>query len=155
MRLRFHTYPLLSPLSLSLSLSFLSLSINNLCPTQKNATQEFFDTDKMAQEVLQQWGNQAFTVGQQMAFKWSDKKPLMLTVQAIECADLMAVARGQKVKKKKYREEKRSEGKKCSHQLWNFLKLCFHTPPSRPALVCNCCLRLTQGKQHGGKKQGH
>ena len=64
---------------------------------QKATTQEFFDTDKMAQELLQQWGNQAFTVGQQMAFKWADKKPLMLTVQSIECADLMALAKGHKV----------------------------------------------------------
>lgn len=68
---------------------------------KKAATQDFFDTDKMAQELLQQWGNQAFTVGQQMAFKWQDKKPLMLTVLSIECADLMAVARGQKVKPQK------------------------------------------------------
>ena len=51
----------------------------------------------MAQELLQQWGNQAFTVGQQMAFKWADKKPLMLTVQTVECADLMALSKGLKV----------------------------------------------------------
>jgi len=68
---------------------------------KKSSTQEFFDTDKMAQEVCQQWANQAFTVGQQMAFKWADKKPLMFTVASIECADLMAVAKGLKVKPEK------------------------------------------------------
>jgi hypothetical protein len=50
-----------------------------------STTLEPYDTDKMANELLQQFGNQAFTVGQQFAFQLGDqKKTLMVSVKEME-----------------------------------------------------------------------
>lgn len=50
-----------------------------------STTLEPYDTDKMAFELLQQFANQAFTVGQQFAFQLQDqKKTLMVSIKELE-----------------------------------------------------------------------
>lgn len=66
-------------------------------------TQEPYDTDQMAKEFLMQFSGQAFTVGQQLAFKFYDKKLLGLVVKSLEAADLGALKSGQELKPKKTR----------------------------------------------------
>lgn len=59
----------------SCSLTFSLLYSANLDP---------HDTDKMAAEFLMQFNNMAFTEGQCLAFQFSDKKLLVITIKEIE-----------------------------------------------------------------------
>jgi len=49
-----------------------------------STTLEPYDTDQMAKEFLLQFSGQAFTVGQQLAFSFLDKKLLGLVVKTLE-----------------------------------------------------------------------
>jgi vesicle-fusing ATPase len=49
-----------------------------------STTIEPYDTDHMAKEFLLQFSGQAFTVGQQLAFSFIDKKLLGLVVKSLE-----------------------------------------------------------------------
>lgn len=51
-----------------------------LCST----TLDPYDTDQMAREFLYHFSGQAFTVGQQLAFNFCDKKLLGLVVKSLE-----------------------------------------------------------------------
>ena len=62
-----------------------------------------YDTEKMAKEFLFQFSGQAFTVGQQLAFQFEDKKMLALIVKSLEAADIAALKSGQEPKPKKTR----------------------------------------------------
>lgn len=57
----------------------------------------------MANDLLQQFSNQAFTVGQQFAFQLQDpnKKMLLASVKTIEAADLSATIEGKASKQNK------------------------------------------------------
>lgn len=55
----------------------------------------------MAQEFLLQFSGQAFTVGQQLAFQFEDKKMLQLIVKSLEAADIASLKSGQEPKPKK------------------------------------------------------
>ncbi|PNF26292.1 Vesicle-fusing ATPase 1 [Cryptotermes secundus] len=68
---------------------------------KKTTTLEPYDTDQMAKEFLLQFSGQAFTVGQQLAFSFLDKKLLGLVVKSLEAADLNAIKAGQDAKPKK------------------------------------------------------
>jgi len=63
---------------------------------KKNSSTEPYDTDKLANDFLQQFGNQAFTVGQQLAYQPADqtKKMLLITVKSIDAVDLGASIEG-------------------------------------------------------------
>jgi hypothetical protein len=47
-------------------------------------SQEQYDTDEMAKEFLYSFPNQMFTVDQQLAFAFKDKKLLILVVKEVE-----------------------------------------------------------------------
>lgn len=47
-------------------------------------TQEQYDSDEMAKEFSYCFPNQIFTVGQQLAFQFKDKRLLILVVKDIE-----------------------------------------------------------------------
>lgn len=49
-----------------------------------STSQEQYDTDEMAKEFLYSFPNQIFTIGQQLAFQFKDKKMLLLMVKDIE-----------------------------------------------------------------------
>ncbi|XP_015115308.1 vesicle-fusing ATPase 1 [Diachasma alloeum] len=66
-------------------------------------TLEPYDTELMAKEFLLQFSGQAFTVGQQLAFQFLDKKVLGLVVKNLEAADISAIKSGQEPKPKKTR----------------------------------------------------
>ncbi|KDR10451.1 Vesicle-fusing ATPase 1 [Zootermopsis nevadensis] len=68
---------------------------------KKSTTLEPYDTDQMAKEFLLQFSGQAFTVGQQLAFNFVDKKLLGLVVKSLEAVDLSAIKAGQDAKPKK------------------------------------------------------
>lgn len=68
---------------------------------KKTTTLDPYDTDQMAREFLLQFSGQAFTVGQQLAFSFFDKKLLGLVVKSLEAADLSAIKAGQDAKPKK------------------------------------------------------
>lgn len=68
---------------------------------KKTTTLDPYDTDQMAREFLLQFSGQAFTVGQQLAFSFLDKKLLGLVVKSLEAADLSAIKAGQDAKPKK------------------------------------------------------
>ncbi|XP_049804725.1 vesicle-fusing ATPase 1 [Schistocerca nitens] len=70
---------------------------------KKSVSMEPYDTDLMAREFLLQFSGQAFTVGQQLAFSFQDKKLLGLVVKSLEAADLNAIKAGQDAKPKKTR----------------------------------------------------
>lgn len=69
--------------------------------SKKNTTLDPYNTEVMLVDFLQQFGNQAFTVGQQFAFQLSEpnKKMLMATVRSIEAADIAASIEGKNNKK--------------------------------------------------------
>lgn len=69
--------------------------------SKKNTTLDPYNTDNMLVDFLQQFGNQAFTVGQQFALQLSEnnKKMLMATVKSIEAADISASIMGKGGKK--------------------------------------------------------
>ncbi|KAF7987816.1 hypothetical protein HCN44_003679 [Aphidius gifuensis] len=69
---------------------------------QKTKTSlEPYDTEQMAKDFLLQFSGQAFTVGQQLAFQFGDKKMLGLVVKSLEAADISAIKSGQESKPKK------------------------------------------------------
>ena len=49
-----------------------------------STSQEQYDTDEMAKEFLYSFPNQMFTVEQQLAFAFKDKKLLILSVKDVE-----------------------------------------------------------------------
>lgn len=49
-----------------------------------SVTTEPYDTDQMAKEFQMQFTGQAFTVGQQLAFPFSQKKMLGVVVKSLE-----------------------------------------------------------------------
>jgi len=69
--------------------------------SKKNTTLDPYNTDTMLIDFLQQFGNQAFSVGQQFAFQLSEpkKKMLIATVKLIEAADIAASISGKGGKK--------------------------------------------------------
>ncbi|XP_025987829.1 vesicle-fusing ATPase 1 [Solenopsis invicta] len=68
---------------------------------KKTVTLEPYNTDEMARDFLLQFSGQAFTVGQQLAFQFKDKKLLGLVVKSLEAADLSAISSGQSTVPKK------------------------------------------------------
>ncbi|KYN05689.1 Vesicle-fusing ATPase 1 [Cyphomyrmex costatus] len=68
---------------------------------KKTVTLEPYNTDEMAKDFLLQFSGQAFTVGQQLAFQFKDKKLLGLKVKSLEAADLSAISSGQSAMPKK------------------------------------------------------
>lgn len=62
---------------------------------KKSVTTEPYDSDLMAKEFLLQFSGQAFTVSQQLAFSFSDKKLLGLVVKSLEAVDINAIKSGQ------------------------------------------------------------
>lgn len=66
-----------------------------------SVTLEPYNTDEMAKDFLLQFSGQAFTVGQQLAFQFKDKKLLGLVVKSLEAADLSAISSGQSTVPKK------------------------------------------------------
>ncbi|KAK3593526.1 hypothetical protein CHS0354_037052 [Potamilus streckersoni] len=61
---------------------------------KKTASPEPFDSDKMAQEFLMQFNSQAFTVGQLLAFAFTEKRTLAIRVLSIEVMDLTDIKKG-------------------------------------------------------------
>lgn len=58
-------------------------AIFNLCTTF-STSQEPYDTDEMAKEFVLSFPNQVFTVGQQLAFSFKDKKLLLVVVKELQ-----------------------------------------------------------------------
>jgi vesicle-fusing ATPase len=58
---------------------------------RNNSTSEPYDTDMMAKEITMQFGNQAFSKGQGIAFRVGDKKLLLCVVKEIESVSLEAI----------------------------------------------------------------
>lgn len=83
----------------SKSISVLTVELDFI--SKKNTTLDPYNTDTMSNDFLQQFGNQAFTVGQQFAFQLSEqgKKMLMATIKSIEAADISASLEGKGGKK--------------------------------------------------------
>lgn len=61
---------------------------------KKNANSDPYDSDKMAQEFLMQFNNQAFTEGQIMAFSFAEKKMLGVNIKEIEVMDISSMKDG-------------------------------------------------------------
>ncbi|XP_071822436.1 vesicle-fusing ATPase-like isoform X2 [Apostichopus japonicus] len=60
---------------------------------KKSTTQESYDTKKMAVEFNQQFNRQAFTVGQQLVFNFSDQRKMLgLVVKEIEALDASSLS---------------------------------------------------------------
>ncbi|XP_058800718.1 vesicle-fusing ATPase 1-like [Phymastichus coffea] len=89
------------PSSTSEFLSGITLEADFL--QKKTTTLEPYDTELMAKDFLMQFAGQAFTVGQQLAFQFQEKKMLGLVVKSLEAADLQAIKAGQEAKPKKTR----------------------------------------------------
>ncbi|XP_028131583.1 vesicle-fusing ATPase 1-like [Diabrotica virgifera virgifera] len=68
---------------------------------KKTTSQEQYDTDEMAKEFLYSFPNQMFTVGQQLAFAFKDKKLLLLMIKDIEVVDISKIKAGGDVKPRK------------------------------------------------------
>ncbi|KAJ8932437.1 hypothetical protein NQ314_014651 [Rhamnusium bicolor] len=68
---------------------------------KKTTSQEQYDTDEMAKEFLYAFPNQTFTVGQQLAFAFKDKKLLLLVVKDIEAVAGGAIKDGKEAKPRK------------------------------------------------------
>lgn len=64
---------------------------------KKNTTTEPYDTDKMAVEFLNQYPRQAFTIGQELAFSFMEKKLLVARVKELEAMDVAAGGKSVKV----------------------------------------------------------
>lgn len=62
--------------------------------SKKTTTTEQYDSDQMARDFLAQFTGQIFTVGQQLAFSFQDKKILSLLVKNLEAADIAALKAG-------------------------------------------------------------
>ncbi|VVC93527.1 vesicle-fusing ATPase 1-like [Leptidea sinapis] len=61
---------------------------------KKTTSMEPYDSEQMARDFLIQFSNQVFTVGQQLAFAFQDKKVLSLIVKNLEAVDVQALASG-------------------------------------------------------------
>ncbi|XP_053205640.1 vesicle-fusing ATPase 1-like [Panonychus citri] len=73
-------------------ISLITLEIDIL---MKNAvSSDVYDTDDMAISFSQQFADQSFTVGQQLAFKYADKKLLQVVVKEIQVLDVASIAGG-------------------------------------------------------------
>jgi len=83
----------------SQSISVMTIELDFV--SKRNTTLDPYNTDTMSTDFLQQFGNQAFTVGQQFAFQLAEpgKKMLMATVKSIEAADIAASIAGKSTKK--------------------------------------------------------
>ncbi|EFA10100.1 vesicle-fusing ATPase 1 [Tribolium castaneum] len=68
---------------------------------KKTTSQEQYDTDEMAKEFIYSFPNQMFTVGQQLAFLFKDKKILSLLVKDIEVVNINTLKQGGEAKPKK------------------------------------------------------
>ena len=58
--------------------------ITQLSVVVDSTTTEPFDTDKMALEFVNQFPQQAFTVGQELVFSFMEKKVLTVAVRELE-----------------------------------------------------------------------
>ncbi|XP_068898579.1 vesicle-fusing ATPase 1-like [Tenebrio molitor] len=68
---------------------------------KKTTSQEQYDTDEMAKEFLYSFPNQMFTVDQQLAFAFKDKKLLILVVKEVEVVNINTIRQGGEAKPKK------------------------------------------------------
>lgn len=68
---------------------------------KKTVSQDPYDTEEMAKEFVYQFPGQAFTVGQQLAFSYGNKKLLSLVVKDLEAADFAAIKEGKAAKPRK------------------------------------------------------
>ncbi|RZC38213.1 vesicle-fusing ATPase 1-like, partial [Asbolus verrucosus] len=68
---------------------------------KKTSSHEQYDTDEMAKEFLYSFPNQMFTVGQQLAFAFKDKKLLLLIVKDIEVVNINTLKQGGDAKPRK------------------------------------------------------
>lgn len=68
---------------------------------KKTVSQDPYDSEEMAKEFLYQFPNQAFTVGQMLAFGYGNKKLLCLVVKDLEAADFAAIKEGKAAKPRK------------------------------------------------------
>ncbi|XP_019879561.1 vesicle-fusing ATPase 1-like [Aethina tumida] len=68
---------------------------------KKTTSQEQYDSDEMAKEFLITFANQVFSVGQQLAFSFRDRKLLSLVVKDLEAASLSALKEGSNEKPRK------------------------------------------------------
>ncbi|KAL7307115.1 hypothetical protein TKK_0000845 [Trichogramma kaykai] len=89
------------PSSASEFLSSITLEADFL--QKKTTSLEPYDSEAMAKDFLLQFAGQAFTVGQQLAYEFQDKKMLGLVVKSLEAADIQAIKSGQEAKPKKTR----------------------------------------------------
>ncbi|KAK2151366.1 hypothetical protein LSH36_366g05020 [Paralvinella palmiformis] len=64
---------------------------------KKSTTLDPYDSDRMAAEFLMQFPRQAFSVGQQLAFAFPEKKMLLLTCKELEAMDMKAGGKPYKV----------------------------------------------------------
>jgi vesicle-fusing ATPase len=71
--------------------------------TKKASSLDPYDTDRLSADLVQQFSNQAFTVGQTFVFQPRDqtKKMLICTVKSLEAADLNATIQGSESKHRK------------------------------------------------------
>lgn len=63
--------------------------------TKKNNANDEFNSDVMATEFQNQFGNLALSLGQQLVFGYADKKLLQVGVKEIECTDLKVAKSGE------------------------------------------------------------
>ncbi|KAJ3643562.1 hypothetical protein Zmor_026264 [Zophobas morio] len=68
---------------------------------KKITSQEQYDTDEMAKEFLYSFPNQMFTVEQQLAFAFKDKKLLILSVKDVEVVNINSFKQGGEAKPRK------------------------------------------------------
>ncbi|XP_044754497.1 vesicle-fusing ATPase 1-like [Coccinella septempunctata] len=68
---------------------------------KKSITQEQYDTDEMAKEFSYSFPNQMFTVGQQLAFQFKDKRMLILVVKEIEAVNISSMQGNSEAKPRK------------------------------------------------------
>ncbi|CAG9784913.1 unnamed protein product [Diatraea saccharalis] len=61
---------------------------------KKTTSLDPYDSEQMARDFLIQFSNQIFTVGQQLAFSFQDKKVLSLFIKNLEAVDVQALAAG-------------------------------------------------------------
>ncbi|KAK8749377.1 hypothetical protein OTU49_015813 [Cherax quadricarinatus] len=59
---------------------------------KKNTSRDSYNTDQMVMAFMEQFAKHCYTVGQPIAFRFQDKKPLSLIVKEIEAADPEALA---------------------------------------------------------------
>jgi len=66
--------------------------------TKKNNANDEFNSDQMAEEFQNQFGHLALTLGQTLAFGYSDKKLLQVAVKEIFCTDIQNLKSGKALK---------------------------------------------------------